>query len=164
MVTLSSILSHLSPAHLSAYSASKAGLSSLHHSLTAEIRNLGLSHQVKTILVEPGQIDTSLFRGVETPSRFLAPVLDTREVCKVITGLVDVGEGGVVRLPRYAGWVEWFGVLPVSVQRAVRWASGVDVAMRNVGMRLVNDGIGRKGGDEKSESMSSDDLVVVEKM
>jgi NAD(P)-dependent dehydrogenase (short-subunit alcohol dehydrogenase family) len=100
--TLASILSHFSPAHLSAYSASKAGLSSLHHSLTAEIRNLGLSHKVKTILVEPGQIDTSLFTRVETPSRVLALVLNTREVCKVVTGLVNAGEGGVVRLPKYA--------------------------------------------------------------
>lgn len=101
--------------------------------------------------MEPGQIDTALFEGVETPSAFLAPVLDTREVCKVITRLVDGGEGGVVRVPRYAGWVEWFGVLPVGVQRALRWGSGVDRAMGRVGVRrpAVSEGSGRKGKDDE---------------
>lgn len=135
---------------------------------------------MKSILVEPGQIGTSLFAGVQTPSRFLAPVLDTSEVCKAITALVDAGEGGVLRMPRYAAWVEWFGVLPVSVQRLVRWASRVDVSMRRAGEMKRSEeeqqqkektgiayGYGSevKDKDSKSEeSASSDDLVVVDKM
>jgi hypothetical protein len=134
---------------------------------------------VKSILVEPGQIGTNLFAGVQTPSRFLAPVLDTSEVCKAITALVDAGEGGVLRMPRYAAWVEWFGVLPVSVQRLVRWASRVDVSMRRAGEKKRSEeeqqqkktGIAHghrsevKDKDSKSEeSASSDDLVVVDKM
>lgn len=124
---------------------------------------------MKTILVEPGQIDTSLFRGVETPSRFLAPVLDTREVVKVVSGLVDAGESGVLRMPTYAGWVEWFGVLPVALQRVLRWGSGIDRAI----VRAAAAGLGNSGGEEqlvgtgeaddkREESSGSDDLVVVE--
>jgi NAD(P)-dependent dehydrogenase (short-subunit alcohol dehydrogenase family) len=173
IVSVSSILSHFSPAHLAAYSASKAALSSLHYTLTAEVRNMRLSHKVKTILVEPGQIDTALFAGVETPSRFFAPVLDTREVCKAITGLVDVGEGGVIRLPSYAGWVAWYGILPIAVQRVLRWVSGLDVAMKKAGMTRsdmvretgADNAVG--GGKEKKEeenTNSGDDMVVVEKL
>ncbi|ERF70800.1 hypothetical protein EPUS_08358 [Endocarpon pusillum Z07020] len=169
IVTTSSILTHLPTIHLAPYSASKAALTSLHHTLTAEIRALSLSHKVKAILVEPGQIDTSLFKGVETPSRVLAPVLDTREVVKVVTGLIDAGEGGIVRMPTYAGWVQWFAVLPVAVQRGLRWASGIDRAL--AGFAAV--GIGDRGGEERlvgrgksdakrEESSGSDDLVLVE--
>ncbi len=100
---------------------------------------------MKTILVEPGQIDTSLFKGVETPSRLLAPVLDTREVVKIVTGFLDAGEGGVLRMPTYAGWVEWFGVLPVALQRVLRWASGIDRAM----VRAAAEVFGNMRGEEQ---------------
>ncbi|KAF7512863.1 hypothetical protein GJ744_011966 [Endocarpon pusillum] len=170
IVTTSSILTHLPPIHLAPYSASKAALASLHHTLTAEIRALSLSHKVKAILVEPGQIDTSLFKGVETPSRFLAPVLDTREVVKVVTGLIDAGEGGIVRMPTYAGWVQWFGVLPVALQRVLRWASGIDRALAGVAAGGLGEGRGEeeqlvgkaKSDAKREESSGSDDLVLVE--
>ncbi len=100
---------------------------------------------MKTILIEPGQIDTSLFKGVETPSRLLAPVLDTREVVKVVTAFLDAGEGGVLRMPTYAGWVQWFGVLPVALQRVLRWASGIDRAM----VRAVAGGLGNRRCEEQ---------------
>lgn len=124
---------------------------------------------MKAILVEPGQIDTSLFKGVETPSRVLAPVLDTREVVKVVTGLIDAGEGGVLRMPTYAGWVQWFGVLPVAVQRVLRWGSGIDRAMVGAAAGGLGDRrgeeqlVGRGKSDAKTEESSgSDDMVVVE--
>lgn len=100
-------------------------------------------------------------------------MLDTREVCKAITGLVDAGEGGVIRLPIYAGWGAWFGVLPVAVQRVLRWASGLDGAMPKAGMRrsdLVggerNDKVagGGKETNREENSSSGDDMVVVQKM
>ncbi len=159
VVSVSSILSHFSPAHLAAYSASKAALSSLHYTLTAEIRNQRLSHKIKTILVEPGQIDTTLFAGVETPSRFFAPVLDTREVCKAITGLVDAGEGGVIRMPSYAGWVAWYGVLPVALQRVLRWLSGLDGAMKKV--TEENGEFGRSNGVQATDGAREEEIGVV---
>lgn len=131
---------------------------------------------MKTILIEPGQIDTALFAGVETPSPFFAPVLDTREVCKAITGLVDAGEGGVIRLPAYARWAAWYGVLPVLVQRIFRWVSGVDRAMEMAVERKserVVAGSGdredvareRKGEKTSEDSTNSgDDMVIVGKM
>ena len=129
IVTISSILAHLAPASLTDYAASKAAVSALHHSITHELRQQGLTDRVKTVLVETGQINTDLFRGVETPSNFFGPILDTREVAKQIVRLIDDGEGGLIRMPAYARWIEWLIVLPAGLHRLVRWASGIDVAL-----------------------------------
>jgi NAD(P)-dependent dehydrogenase (short-subunit alcohol dehydrogenase family) len=129
IVTISSILAHMTPANLTDYAASKAAVSALHTSLTMELRQQGLTDKVKTILVETGQIDTDLFRGVETPSNFFGPILDTREVAKEIVKLVDNGDGGLVRMPAYARFIDWYMVLPAGLQMVVRWASGIDVAL-----------------------------------
>src|SRR2546423_1079752 len=92
VVTISSILAHMTPVNLTDYTASKAAVSALHRGLTMELRQQGLMDKVKTILVETGQIDTELFKSVETPSNFFGPVLDTREVAKEIVKLVDNGD------------------------------------------------------------------------
>lgn len=129
IVTISSILAHLAPANLADYAASKAAVSALHNSVSMELRQQGLADRVKTILVETGQIDTDLFRDVETPSNFFGPILDTREVAKEIVKLIDSGDAGLIRMPAYTRWIEWLAVLPVGLQRVVRWASGVDTAL-----------------------------------
>lgn len=100
-----------------------------------ELRQSGHKN-VKALLVETGQIGTRLFDGLETPSKFLAPVLETREVAKEIVGKIDAGESGLLRMPFYAGWVSWYGILPATVQLIVRWISHIDtvVAASNVGL------------------------------
>lgn len=119
----------MTPANLTDYAASKAAVSALHTSLTMELRQQGLTDKVKAILVETGQIDTELFRGVETPSNFFGPILDTREVAKEIVKLVDSGDGGLVRMPAYARFIDWYMVLPAGLQMVLRSASGIDVAL-----------------------------------
>ena len=99
IVTISSVLAHLAPANLSDYVAAKAAVSALHTSLSMELRGMNVVDKVKTILVETGQINTDLFEGVETPSSFFGPILETREVAKEIVSLIDAG----VRSP--ARWV-----------------------------------------------------------
>jgi len=128
-VTVSSILAHMTPANLTDYTASKAAVSAIHTSLTMELRQQSLTDKVKTILVETGQIDTDLFRRVETPSNFFGPILDTREVAKEIVKLIDSGDGGLVRMPAYARFIDWYMVLPAGLQMVARWASGIDVAL-----------------------------------
>jgi NAD(P)-dependent dehydrogenase (short-subunit alcohol dehydrogenase family) len=129
IVTISSILAHMTPANLTDYAATKAAVSALHTSLTMELRQQDLTDKVKTILVETGQIDTELFGGVETPSNFFGPILDTREVAKEIVKLVNNGDGGLVRMPAYARFIDWYVVLPAGLQMLVRWGSGIDVAL-----------------------------------
>ena len=127
IVTISSVLSHLGPKLLSDYSSTKSAISTLHHSLTAELG--GVDSPIKTLLVETGQMSSDLFAGVQTPSNFFAPVLEPVDVAKEIIAAVDAGKGGVLAMPSYARWIQWMKVLPVSLQRYLRWWSGCDEAM-----------------------------------
>lgn len=101
---------------------------------------------MKTTLVETGQLATDLFEGLETPSGFAAPVVETREVVGEVVRGIENGEGGVIRLPEYAKWVAWYGVLPEGVKVFVRWLSGVDAAVGR--MREKREGKGKRGDEE----------------
>lgn len=127
IITISSVLASVSPAGTSAYSASKAALTSFHRSITAELTYTYPG--IKTLLVTPGQLCTPLFDGVETPSSFFAPVLEPVEVAKEIIAAIDEGAGGVIAMPAYARWIGIMELLPESCQRGLRWVSGCDRAM-----------------------------------
>ncbi|KAI5797765.1 hypothetical protein EDC01DRAFT_37947 [Geopyxis carbonaria] len=135
VVLISSALGGLPARNAGIYAASKAGLTALYHSLRAELG--GGRGEVKTVLVTAGQMGTGLFRGVKTPSWFWAPVLEPVEVAKEIIRVVDAGVGGEVALPLYVRWLPVYYVLPGSVQRALRWWSGVDSAMEGFGKSEV---------------------------
>ena len=158
-VTVSSILAHFSPANLSDYAASKAALSAMHNSLVSELRQAGESN-VKGILVETGQIGTSLFGHLETPNKFLAPVVETRQVAKEIMSRIDSGEGGIVRLPLYADWISWYGLLPASLQILVRWLSQIDTIMAKSNIKRSTK---PKSPARNLLDSSDDEGVVVEK-
>lgn len=127
IVTVSSVLGTTGAARLTDYAASKAGVTALHTSLSAELKQYP---DIKTVLVTPGQLSTPLFAGVQTPSRFWAPVVEPVDVAKDIIRVVDAGSSEVLAMPLYSRWVGWLNVAPVGVQRVVRWASGVDEGMR----------------------------------
>lgn len=126
IVTVSSVIGTTGAARLTDYAASKAGVAAMHISLTAELKQYP---DIKTVLVTPGQLSTPLFSGVQTPNSFLAPVIEPVEVAKEIIKVIDGGSSENLAMPLYARWVQWIGVLPVGVQRVVRWASGVDEGM-----------------------------------
>lgn len=132
VVTVSSVLGHLTPARLSDYSTSKAGLSALHRTLEAELRASGHSNKVKTILVETGQMSTPLFEQIKTPSNFFAPVLEPVQVAQEIVSAIDSGRGGIIRLPTFAALVSWYAILPAALQRIARYLSGIDFAVAKV--------------------------------
>ena len=133
IVTVASVLGKLGAANLTDYAAAKAGLIAMHASLRAELADgktaRGGSENVRTVLVTPGQLGTSLFAGVATPSAFLGPVVEAVELARAIVRVVDAGESGEISLPLYAGWVGVLECLPFSLKRFARWASGVDGAM-----------------------------------
>ncbi|KAE8153258.1 hypothetical protein BDV25DRAFT_169138 [Aspergillus avenaceus] len=129
IVNVSSVLGQLCPAGLADYSVSKAGLSALHRTLEAELRATGDDDKVKMLLVEPGQVATPLFASVKTPNRFIAPVLEPVCVAREIVSAIEEGRAGVIRLPAYATLVNWYAVLPASLQRIARYLSGIDQAV-----------------------------------
>lgn len=138
VVTISSVLSHLSPSHLADYAASKAAIAALHASLEHEV----LSHpdpwvrnNIKTLLVEVGQMDTGLFGGGLTKlpwwTGWWGTVVEGKDVARWITWYIERGEGGVVRLPVWARLVgSFWGLVPVGVKRVARSVTGIDQAVR----------------------------------
>jgi len=140
IVTVASVLGKLGASHLSDYTAAKAGLIAMHTSLSAELKSSTAAEGpsgIRTILVTPGQLSTSLFAGMDTPSSFFGPVVEPVELAREIVRMVDAGESGEISMPFYARWVEWIHVLPVGVQRVARWASGVDTAMQGFGQQTT---------------------------
>jgi short-subunit dehydrogenase len=135
IVTISSILAHLSPSKLADYSSSKAAISALHNTIFYEL----LTHpdpkafsRVKTLLVEPGMLATQLFSDItKIPwyAHFFDPVLEVKDVAKEIVKQIERGEGGVIRLPFYAKCVPLLSVMPGTLQRLARWWSGIDRAI-----------------------------------
>lgn len=126
IVTMSSVLGQLGAAHLSDYTASKAGITAMHKSLAAELKS---TPDIKTILVSPGQMSTPLFNGVETPSSFFGPVLEPVDVAREVIAAIDGGSSENLAMPFYARWIDWMNVAPVGVQAILRRISGVDRAM-----------------------------------
>ncbi|KAJ4523362.1 hypothetical protein HRR83_000010 [Exophiala dermatitidis] len=135
IVTISSILSHLAPACLADYAMSKAAVSSLHQTLCHELRNHPdptVFARVKTLLVEPGQLDTQLFADITSVpfyAHFFGPVLAAKDVAKDIARTIERGDGGVLRSPFYAKCMPLYGALPGSLQLLMRWFSGIDRAI-----------------------------------
>ncbi|KAF2830520.1 NAD(P)-binding protein [Ophiobolus disseminans] len=129
IVTVSSVLGHLGAANLSAYTASKAALLALHHSLRAELAQIPEAKEIKTILVTPGQMSTQMFADVNPPSNFFGPTATPADLGKSIIKLIEKGESGEVAIPLYSHWIGFFFVLPVGIQQLIRRWSGLDTAV-----------------------------------
>lgn len=144
IVTVASVLGKIAASHLADYCAAKAGLIAMHASLRAELASPTApegAEYIRTILVTPGQLATPLFGQLETPSTFFGPVVEPVELARAIVKMVDAGESGEISMPLYARWIEWTKVLPVGMDKVVRWMSGMDRAMEGVHVR-------RKGAEK----------------
>lgn len=132
IVTIASVLGYMSPAWLSAYGASKSGVIALHESLTYELGPPSTSPKgVKTLLIAPGQLRTTMFNGVKTPSRLLAPELDPVVVARIIIDSISIGRRGEIKLPFYGNFLPLFRALPWRITEVVRHFSGIDTSMVN---------------------------------
>ena len=123
------------------YAAAKAGVTALHKSLAAELQEFP---EIKTVLVTPGQLSTPLFAGVQSPSSFIAPVVEPVDVAKEIISAIDLGLSDHIAMPLYARWIDWYNVLPVGLQKIARKISGVDRGMQTFVGRN-----GRASGEKK---------------
>jgi NAD(P)-dependent dehydrogenase (short-subunit alcohol dehydrogenase family) len=129
IVNFSSVVAHLYPGGLSDYTASKAGLSALHHCLEAEARYYGYDARIKFFLVGVGQMETPLFNWMKTPNAVLAPVLRPKYVSERVIATVESGYGRVIRLPGHASWVCLYDALPALLQWWARHLMGFDDIM-----------------------------------
>ena len=129
LVTISSVLGQLCAANLAAYCASKAAITAYHQSLTAELAMS--TPKIKTILVAPGQLDTKMFAHVKTQGwlqKVVGPAVAAGALATEIVGTIDAGNSGEIRMPFFANWAVIIAVLPMSIQRGLRWWSGMDQA------------------------------------
>lgn len=132
IVTVASVLGYMSPARLSAYGASKAGLIALHESLTYELGPPSLSpNGVKTLLVCPGQLRTGMFQGVTTPSTVFAPELEPKYIATKVRHAVELGRRGELRIPFYGNILPILRAVPWPLVEVARCISGVDKSMQN---------------------------------
>ena len=157
IVTISSVLGNLGAANLSAYAASKAALLAYHASFSTELA--ASAPQIKTILVAPGQLDTQLFSCIKVQGwlqRFFGPVVGAGELAAMIVEMVDRGDGGEIRMPAFARWVAAVAMLPMGMQKWVRWWSGIDEAMGAID--VIGPGAGSEGQDEKLLDHQTNDV------
>lgn len=129
IVTISSVLGYIGPGGLTAYSASKGGLNTFHDSLAHELDS---NSGVRTLLVTVGQMETEMFRQIQTPSKFLAPVLQTTEVALKIYEAVENGTCGEISLPLYASLIHWTKIIPQSLVNWIRKTYGMDSSALNM--------------------------------
>ena len=114
-----------------AYTAAKAGLLAFHSSLRAELNSSSnpAAEYIKTVLVTPGQLGTSLLAGMKTPSNFFAPVVAPVELASEIVKMIDSGWSGELSMPLYARWVPLLPAMPHGIQKLVKALSGMNKAM-----------------------------------
>lgn len=70
-----------------------------------------------------------MFSGLETPSTFLAPIVDPVELAKEIVSMVDSGWSGEIAIPLYSRLVPLLAALPSGIWTIGRAFSGMDKAM-----------------------------------
>lgn len=123
IANVSSILGTFGPKNLLAYSASKAATIQIHECFTEEVREYP---NIRPILVLPGQLTTDMFKDV-TPSRqFFAPLVDHRQLARLIVDKLMVGHVGTLCEPMYANFLPIMKIMPYSIQKLARWASEMD--------------------------------------
>jgi len=106
IVTVSSVLGMLGVPQLSDYCASKAALISLHETLRYELDARYNCPNIRTTLVLPGHMQTSMFSTVTHPAsslyQFFFPLLQPLEVVKKIIAALDDRHSKTIYLPLYA--------------------------------------------------------------
>ena len=149
MMTIASVLGLITPANLTIYGSTKRALIEL-HSFISSANEIPNSHKyqnskIDSILVLPGQINTEMFKGVETPSSLIAPVLKKECLAKdLVEHILNYNSSlnsaiwrnnifnkkqNVFYAPFYVGLVPTFTSIPWTFTRIARKFSGMDQAM-----------------------------------
>ncbi|SCV04823.1 LANO_0G12706g1_1 [Lachancea nothofagi CBS 11611] len=122
-VTVASALGVCAPARASCYGASKAASIAFHEAWTQEI---SYKNTIRTLLVTPGQMNTTMFGGFAPPKEFFAPLVHPEALARQIVEHCRTGTRGEISAPLYANFMGLMRVLPYGVNYYARKLSGID--------------------------------------
>jgi len=135
VVTVGSVMGLTGSAQMSDYSASKAATISLNESLRYELDNRYKCPKIRTTLVLPGHVSTSMFDTIALPSssiyKFFFPSVQPVTVVKRIITALDEQHSQTIRLPLYTHFVPYLTHLPSFIRDMAQWVSGADHAMEH---------------------------------
>lgn len=123
IANISSVLGTFGPKNLLIYSASKASTIQIHESFAEEMREYP---RIRPLLVLPGQLTTEMFSDVSPSCLFFAPLVDHRQLARLIVQNLQQGKTGVLCEPLYTNLLPVMKVMPLFVQRIARWVSQMD--------------------------------------
>ncbi|KAI5292512.1 hypothetical protein KEM52_006299 [Ascosphaera acerosa] len=125
VVTVASQAAFITLPNMIDYSGSKSAAMSFHEGLTAELRANYKAPRVRTIVLAPGFIRTSLIDKLTCFDSVLNPLLSPDHVAQALTRQIFSGQSGGVYLPEFSS--SFIGrlmrALPVWIQRIVHASS-----------------------------------------
>ncbi|WWC87535.1 uncharacterized protein L201_002425 [Kwoniella dendrophila CBS 6074] len=143
IVTVSSLLGVVGAAQMTDYCASKAALINLNQSLRFELDNRYETPNIRTTILLPSFIQTSLFSKIKLPTeqskifKFFCPDLEPHSIVKVIIDNLESRESKIIRLPFYTNASrfinDFVGITPNWLKDFVQHVSGADHAMVDYG-------------------------------
>lgn len=135
IVTMSSSMGLTGVAQMSDYCASKAAVIGLHESLRYELDKRYKCPNIRTTLVCPGHVTTSMFQAVTLPNyswfRFLAPSVQPVAVVKRIIAALDDQHSQTILLPFFVHFMPIVRLCPSFLRDFAQWISGADYAMKS---------------------------------
>lgn len=125
------------------YCASKAAVINMHQALRFELDNRYQCPSIRTTLLLPSFITTTLFDRITFPRsrlfNFLAPQVHPHEVVKAVIAALDEDESRTIRMPFYTQAARFctigVGIVPKWLIDLVQWVAGADHAMVGYGPR-----------------------------
>jgi len=133
IITMSSVLGMVGVAQTTDYNASKAALVSLHESLRYELDSRYNAPGVRTTLVCPGHVLTTMFSSVDLGKnwlcKFFMPALPPYTIAKAVIAALDSQFSQEIYLPFYVNFAPYLRLLPSFARDSVQWASGANYAM-----------------------------------
>lgn len=128
LVTIGSALGIVAPAKISSYAATKSALISFHESWTFELLSKGVQN-IRTLLVIPGQLNTSMFDGFQPPRPFFAPIVDCEKLAKQVIESCEAGIRGQLRAPAYVHFIHFLSKMPYIIIYLARYLSKMDICL-----------------------------------
>ncbi|AMD19893.1 HCL258Cp [Eremothecium sinecaudum] len=132
LVNVGSVLGIFAPAKISSYAGTKSALRAFHESWTYELQAEGYE-SIRTLLVIPGQLNSSLFQGFEPPRQFFAPVVDCDKLARKIVKSCKIGLRGEICAPNYAYILNVVASMPYTIFYIARRLIKMDTCLPTEG-------------------------------